>query len=323
MAVWCEFILRKCPKVVEMKKSEPTQSLLKFGLLLLIAGWTQLLAAFTYNDTDLLLVFRKVNFNDVEFNLGSVSNFLGHATGTTIPVTNWDLGLVQSNFNNTLDNVDFLLVAATAVTDPLRRVWLTDAKASGTPTDISGSKMGALGSKIEFVGLQGQSFTGTNSQEVYVVPPGDVSSYTYIVSNPGNLDATSIGGLAAFPVEDPPPATNRFFELKLSNATVKPPAVQAGLFSLTSAGVLTFTAGAPLPQPVILSIRRSGNTNSVSFTTVTGGNYRLRYTSSLGNGMRVTAWNILCTTVAGDGSPKTLTDNVADAQRFYAVEELQ
>src|SRR6266851_7099701 len=130
MAVWCEFILRRRLKIKEMKKSEPTQSLLKFGLLLLFAGWAQLLAAFTYNDTDLLLVFRKVNFNDVEFNLGSVSNYLGHATGTTIAVTNWDLGLVASNFNNTLDNVDFLLVAATAVTDPLRRVWLTDAKAS-------------------------------------------------------------------------------------------------------------------------------------------------------------------------------------------------
>jgi hypothetical protein len=39
--------------------------------------------------------------------------------------------------------------------------------------------------------------------------------------------------------------------------------------------------------------------------------------------MRVTAWNILGTTVAGDGSSKTLTDNVADAQRFYAVEEMQ
>src|SRR5712692_7450195 len=323
MAVWCEFILRKCPKVVEMKKSDPTQSLLKFGLLLLFAGWTQLLVAFTYNDTDLLLVFRKANFNDVEFNLGSVSNFLGHATGTTIVVTNWDLGLVQSNFNNTLDNVDFVLVAATAATDPLRRVWLTDAKASGTPTDISGSKMGALASKIEFVGLQGQSFTGTNSQEVYVVPPGDPSAYTYIVSNPGQLDPTSISVLAPFPVESAPPATNRFFELKLSNATVKPPALQAGLFSLTSAGVLTFTAGAPLPQPVILSVRRSGNTNSVSFTTASGGNYRLRYASSLGNGMRVTAWNILGTTVAGNGSPKTLTDNVADTQRFYAVEELQ
>jgi hypothetical protein len=99
--------------------------------------------------------------------------------------------------------------------------------------------------------------------------------------------------------------------------------VQAGLFSLTAAGGLTFTAGAPLPQPVILSIRSSGNTYSISFTTAAGGNYRLRYASSLGNGTKVTAWNILSTTVAGDGSPKTLTDNVADAQRFYAVEELQ
>src|SRR5712692_10010423 len=125
MAVWCEFIPRRCLKIMEMKNSEPTQSLFKFGFLLLFAGWTQALAAFTYNDTDLLLVFRKASFNDVEFNLGSVSNFLGHATGTAIAVTNWDLGLVQSNFNNTLDNVDFLLVAATAVTDPLRRVWLT------------------------------------------------------------------------------------------------------------------------------------------------------------------------------------------------------
>src|SRR5260370_10866723 len=98
MAVWCEFILRRCLRIIEMKNSEPTRSLFKFGLLLLFAGWTQVLVAFTYNDTDLLLVFRKANFNDVECNLGSVSNFLGHATGTTMAVTNWDLGLVQSKF---------------------------------------------------------------------------------------------------------------------------------------------------------------------------------------------------------------------------------
>jgi hypothetical protein len=57
--------------------------------LLLLSLWfatgVHTACAFTYTNTDLLLIFRQDGFNDVEFNLGTVSNFLGQADGRRSP----------------------------------------------------------------------------------------------------------------------------------------------------------------------------------------------------------------------------------------------
>ena len=287
---------------------------------LAFAFWVQAVSAFTYGDGDLLLIFRKDTFKDVEFNLGSVSNFLGKANGTVITVTNWSLNAVVTNFHDTLSGGKFILLATTAISDPVRRSWLTDANAGGTPTDISGSKMSTVIGKINYIGNQAQASTATNNVQVYIVSSREPSSYTSIASEGGALDPTTMGGTAPFPVESDIPATNRFFELKVSNLSVKPAAVQVGSFALTSAGVLTFTAGslAPLQRPQIVSNSRAGNQQSISFTTVSGGNYRLRYVNTLTSS--VATWTALPTVIGGDGSTKTLTDTSADAARFYAVE---
>src|SRR5437762_6409528 len=92
----------------------------------LLASSTGLLQAFVYSDSNLLLVFRRdssgaTSFNDVEFNLGSITNFLSVANGTTITVSNWDLNLVKAQYNNSLSSVKFILLSSTAATDPLRR----------------------------------------------------------------------------------------------------------------------------------------------------------------------------------------------------------
>jgi hypothetical protein len=130
-----------------------------------------------------------------------------------------------------------------------------------------------------------------------------------------------MGGATPFPVESGNPATNRFVELKVSNLTIKPAATIVGTFTLTSAGVLTFVAGPPqqaLTPSHIQSIARSGNQNSITFTTVSGVSYRLRYSTSLLPG--ISSWTALPTTIAGDNTDKTLTDTTTDAQRFYSVE---
>ena len=290
---------------------------------LLALAAAQTASAFTYTDADLLLVFRKDGFNDVEFNLGSVSNYLGRANGTMLPVSNWDANQVRANFNNSLAGVKFVLVAATAPSAPVaqRRAWLSDANATGTPTDQPGSKVGTICSKVSDVGIKAQIRTVTNATQVYIVAPGDDSSYTASVSEGGTVDVTTLGGAAPFPVQADIPAMMRFYEIK-SN-TARPPALLVGSFNLTAQGALTFTAGStvtpgPLPPPKILSITRIGGASSVSFTTTNGANYRLRY-SPTASGV-ISNWTALATTVAGDGSPKTLNDTTADAIRFYGVE---
>jgi len=290
-----------------------------FALLILCTA--HIAMGFSYSDSDLLLIFRRDGTSkDVEFNLGTVSNFLGKASGTVIPVTNRSFNSVTSNFGS-LAGVKFVLIATTSNSDPLRRSWLTDANDSDAPTDISGSKMSTLHAKIDSVGQDAQIYTATNSTQTYIVPPTDPSSYTAIASQNGTLDVSTMGGTAPFQVENDFASTSHFFQLKVSNLSLKPAAVQIGSFGMTPGGVLTFTAGSALvalPRPQIVSNGRAGNQQTISFSTMTGGNYRLRYANILSTDL--SSWTVLPTVIAGDGTTKTLTDTSNDAVRFYAVE---
>jgi hypothetical protein len=308
-----------------MKHSKYIKNLMKLGALILATGWTQTLSAFTYSNANLLLVFRKDTFNDVEFDLGSVSNFLGLANGTVITVTNWNLNQVKAQYNNSLLNVKFLLAAATSSDDTVRRAWLTDVGTSDTPTDQTGSRMSQILSKITLAGNNATAGSATNSSQVWITNSTDLTSWTYAASTEGSLDPSNLGGSAPFAIEIENPATNRFVELNVSSVTPKPAAKIVGSFSLTSAGVLTFVAGPPaaaLAQPQIQSITRVGNQSTVTFTTASGANYRLHYTNILGSGS-LTNWPIATTTppsIAGTGSNLSLTDTTTDSQRFYSVE---
>src|SRR5258706_10296085 len=222
---------------------------------------SQIAGAFSYSDGDLILVLRKENDKDIEFNIGTVSNYFGKASGTTIVVTNWDFNLVRSTFTpfTTLAGIKFVIMATTSASDPVRRSWLTDSDASGTPTDTSASKMSTLHSKIDYVGQLAQAYTATNNQQSYVVPANDPSSYSAITGS-GGSDPSTLGGAAPFSVEGETPATNRFFELRINNSLNKPAALQIGSFSLSTNGRLTFVAEprrGPRNQPHTLVTRRA------------------------------------------------------------------
>jgi hypothetical protein len=294
----------------------------------LMLAASPLAQAFTYSDTQLLLIFRKDSYPDVEFNLGTVSNYLGRAQGTVLIVTNWNSTLVTSNFDGDLTGVKFILAAVGAddISGQLipRHAWLTDGNSVNTPTDVSGSKLGTIWTKINFLGNQAQIFTATNSSLVYAVDATDSSSYTYVASEGGHSDISTIAGTVPFPVEGEIPGTNRFFELKVSNVVSKPAATQIGSFGIDGESVLRFTAGAPIslsaPTDVVISKTTGGVT--VTFNTVTGVNYRLVYCDALTVPL---SWTVLSPagTVAGNGSSKTLQDTAGNAHRFYRVEVFQ
>lgn len=293
----------------------------------LIVGSARVASAFTYTNTDLLLIFRKDGFNDVEFNLGSVSNFLGQTTSVQIPVTNWDQALVRGNFNNSFAGVSVALLAATATDDSPRRVWLTSGSTTATPTDVSGSKWGQIRSKIDFIGVQAATITEASATQNYVVSPNAASSYTQIASSGGSLDVGTISGLAPSIVEAAIPAKLRFFEIKANNANPKPPATLVGTFDLAADGSLQFTAGSdvvvpsqPPPAPQILSLTRVADVSTISFTTTNGATYRLWFAPASGLGAARTNWTALSATLVGIGASASLTDQTTDADRFYSVE---
>jgi hypothetical protein len=271
--------------------------------------------ALNYSNTDLLLVFRKDGFNDVEFDLGAVSNYVGLASGTS-KTAPYDTSLVASNFNGSLNGVTFLLVAATGLDSNQPRVWLSDVYQSTTPTAMTLSKFSQIRSKISSIGQQASVITSSNASPA-IIASGQPGSFTYVASDANLTPASSLGGLTGFPLEALAPGTVEFYEFQISTVSPKPAAPLLGTFTMDAAGTLTFTAGAApaLTAATINGISRSGTTATVSFSTVSGLKYQLRFANGLPG-----SFTAVGSPIAGDGTPKSVTDNSSDAIRFYEIE---
>ena len=77
--------------------------------------------AWNYNSGDVLLVFRNGS-QDVEYDLGSVTNLLGHTNGYTTIITGWDPTLVTSTFGG-FSGLSVALIATSGGTN-----WVTSAE---------------------------------------------------------------------------------------------------------------------------------------------------------------------------------------------------
>lgn len=292
--------------------------------------------ALIYGDTQLLLIFSKTGFNDVEFSLGSVSNYLNKTAGTVLTVTNtgvtnnWNFVLVRSNFTS-LAGVKYTVLAATDNANVAQRVWLTDADPNNTPLEVTGSARNNIRSKINGVGVEARDATaappgpsGTAQPGPYKVDPSFTSSYTAQTSV-GGVPNPNLGGTTAYEVEgllanSASQTTMRFFQISGSTINPKPPALQVGSFSLGTNGVLTFTAGTGggggTSRPTITGITRAGSVNTVSFTTVNGSTYQL-VSSNLVSGS-VSNWAPIDGTVAGNGAVRSLPHTTA-TKVFYGI----
>jgi len=281
--------------------------------------------AFTYNDEDLLLVFRKDGANDVEFNLGGVSQFLGQTSGFQAAVTNWDTSLVTANYNFTDDGVRVILLAATRSDATNKRVWLSSANSTTVVLDRTPSQWQVLQSKIDGIGSRPQDYTETNSSRSFEADPSFFAAYSFIASNRGSVPALlpQLGGDSAFTVETAIPGKLLLYEITPSTANPKPQATVVGNFVIDSQGALVFTAAAPVAPPAptqITSVVNNGGTVTVTFNTVAGVHYRLGYADHLG--ASPTTWTTGSGSVLGTGSAGALQD-VPGGTRFYVVESFQ
>jgi hypothetical protein len=292
------------------------------GLALLAAPSAR---AWTYNNSDLLLIFREDTKNNVEFDLGSVSNYLGHPDGYTNLVSNWNLNVVTSNYSLTGASVQFALVASTSTTDSNRTAWISDSQPLTTVDDLTGSAWSiGLETPIANVGLGGQNAPGTSAGTNYaVLAPTSPYAFDYLTSANGNSPGAIpyLGGASGinFEVTAATPNTVLFYAIQPSISPTKPVATLVGSFTLFGNGALVFQAGPLLDAPIITSIATGNDTSTVTFTTKAAVKYRLIYSALLSNG-RAT-WTVLPNPVAGDGTPGTLYDQSAtDRARFYSVE---
>jgi hypothetical protein len=307
-------------------------SLVAFALLaapLARAAWPA-----TYHDGDLLLIFRESGQNDVEFDLGTVSNYLGHANGYTTSVTGWSLSQVTTTFGSDLTGVSVILVATTGLTNSTPTAWFS----APTPQpfwengvapynaayNVLPSIWQTYWSTINSIGTRPGIYLPTTN----VFSPTSIVAYDQIASLNGHAvtgtsdasDTSSwiplLGGNAPFNVEQIIPGSFGLVAVQSSTLVSKPLDTYVGTFTIDSSGDLTFVAGPA--APTISGITRSGNVSTVTFNTTVSGTYSLLYSNVLSAAS--TNWPVYSGSAVGDGNNNSLTSTNSSNTGFYQVE---
>ncbi|MFO1475629.1 MAG: hypothetical protein U1F98_03130 [Verrucomicrobiota bacterium] len=275
--------------------------------------------AWTYSDGDVLLIFRESGFNNVEFDIGNISQFLNQAQGTTAPVSGFDLSIATGVFGTDLTGVSVVLAATTSSVDANRSAWLSASSPTVLPVDPTPSGWQSdLWSVINGIGTKPLSaLVPVAGPAAYSIDPQGVlriASYDYVVS-PTGTRIPQLGGHVGFTVETVIPGSFLLWQISPSSAVPKPAATLVGTFNITAAGALTFTAGPPVPG--IVGLNRSTGLSTVTFTTAPGGNYYLAYTNDLT--APLSTWPRVSGPLVGSGNTASLVHTNSDNSGFYRV----
>jgi hypothetical protein len=293
-----------------------------------LAGLSAPLAhAWSYNNGDVLLIFRNAESStyDVEYDIGNVSQFLGHTNGYTTAVTGWNpadvLGVLGGQNGPGLTGINVALLATTSLTNATPTAWVTGIEPNTYAySDNVGDWDSSYYLNISTIGNKPVTFdVPTADTNAYSISPSGrykYSSYEYILDGGGSSYLVSqLGGNVPFVVEQTIPGSLDFWAVQpLESGGVAPADKYVGSFVISTNGVLTFTAG---PQtPAITGVTRSGNLTAVGIPTTVGVHYQLVGTSQLGVGA---SWSPIGSVLTGDGNTDVLTETNATAARFYRV----
>lgn len=304
-----------------MKKIIP----LSIALLALLAA--PLARAWSYNNGDLLLIFSGSSDNntyDIEYDLGTVSNLLGHADGYTTTITGWNSSLVTGQFGANLTGVDIILAAATSPGAATPTAWVSSTDPNVYAYNLGNAGLTSVYNLVSAVGnkpvnpfaVPQAAGTPTNA---YVINASEGTyegaSYDYIVTGGRGASASTWDGIGPFssaPVDQTIPGS---FDLWQVGNNYGSPDHLVGIFTITTNGVLTFTAGPPHPN--ITKVSRSGAVSTLQFTTEVGNQYSVSYTNQLGGSG---TWPVDPNSLTGDGNIDTLhhTNNNPSVE-FYQI----
>jgi len=272
--------------------------------------------AWIYNAGDVLLIFRNGS-QDIEYDLGSVANFLGKTNGYTTIVTGWD----TTKVTGAVGSFTGLKVALLATGQSSQTNWLTSGEPNTTAYNVDSSEADTLSGIISAVaaGPLIPLAIPSNSPNAYVIQVGglyNASSYDYIVSGGNFGGVAQLGGNAPFTVEQTVPATLDFWQIQSSSVYPNPPPDKLiGTFTVATNGTLTFVAG---PRASTISkVPHVGNVSSVSFSTTVGNTYSLAYTNRLGG--PISTWPVDSTTVVGNGRVNTINHTNSGSVEYYRI----
>jgi hypothetical protein len=321
------------------------KKILHIAALLALLLAAPLAQAWVYQDGDALLIFRENGFDDVEFDLGNVSQFLNKTNGYTTTVTGWDAAPVLNTFGSDLTGVSVILLATTSKTNGSLGSWVSGPEPDTTAYGISPSAwQSSLWSIINSIGTRpviyqvptvvspsyplspGGALSGADTN-AYVFDPTaayEIDSYDWIVSGgvsegnaiyPNIAYLPSLGGNSPFVVESVIPTAFDFWEIQPGTGSPAPPDTYVGQFNIATNGTLTFVAGPPPTS--ILNITRNGSISDVQFSSIVGVQYALVSTNTLG--APVSQWPVVSGPIQGDGLNDLLTHTNSDTTGFYQI----
>jgi hypothetical protein len=312
-----------------------------FSAAFTAAATTQAQTGFVYHDRDLVLGFRQPggsSASDLVVNLGQASTYYSLAPGANLTISNYTLANLSGAFPGGLDGLFWSVGGdvhdSTSDTNyPLYTMWVTRPRATlnvkSTPwTPKSQFQQGPTCAKVSGIGNDAVTYGGTvpaganNSSSQISIPPTSTYSYTALIGANGNYSGTFQGnaeqttpfGFAGGGVA----VQADLYQLKPSAGS----STFVGYFELETDGSMKFFAAPAansVPQPTITGIIQSGGINTISFTSVTNGNYSLLATNQAGLGTPRSTWPVVNGPVLGNGGIKSLTDSSTDPIRYYSI----
>src|SRR5208283_74604 len=145
------------------------------GLAWLAVLATPLARAWTYSDGDVLLIFRESGSYDVEFDIGNISQFLGHTAPYSAQVTGWDATLVASTFGS-VSGASVILAATTAEYATSPSAWLSSSSEVNSVGDVSHTEYASqLYDYIDGIGIApvADGETAAEANAYVIVETGD------------------------------------------------------------------------------------------------------------------------------------------------------
>lgn len=328
-------------------KSYPTVKFLR-GLTTLVGGFalfTEAVSAapFLYSPGDLVLTFRQTgNASDYVVNIGKAVTYSALPAGSSITVANLSAEQLTSAFPS-INGLRWSIAGVNRpplVPDfPIQTLWVTAPRLtvdvqSNPYLRKSQSVQGNAGSQIDGVGVNAASSSSLlpggpgNTATGVIIPVNAPFAVGPVLGTDGDYVGAFqriVENVTADDFDGDPSNVSRsdLYELvpgTRAGGTLDTPGRYLGFFELKPDGSLTFQTTPPLPpRPTITKTARDGNITRVSFNTVAGVTYHLRYTDASGLNSPSSGWTA-GSSIVGTGAEVSIEDTNTDATRFYIVE---
>ena len=295
---------------------------------------------FAYTNCDLVAGFRQAGgSSDLVVNLGPVAAFEKISTRTAVVLTNVNSAQLADALPS-LNGVQWSISAAMRGNTnysqyDLQTVWVTSPRPniySPGPvwTRQSHWSLGGVASQIEAIGAgaavygNGQAAGVDNRPTGILIPPANQYAYSYLIGTLGDFSGAFQGNVENTTPDDFEtsglPSRSVLYKLAPSTGSdTGTPGAIIGFFDFATNGILSFTAGPPPEQTTITKVTRQNTITKAWFFTVSGVNYRLRYTDSAGLTNSISNWSV-GSSVVGDGTILSLSATNVSDNLFYTVE---